>query len=156
MVSVPRFGWSVMVRFSQLVLCVSLMNSIIAAQNPYDRGTPAEAKAGLAGLTAYAPDKVETVNLANGALNVNIPLASAGGRGSASFTIALSYHNKMWASRYNRESISSPTGEPPVVRHHFIADYGDGVYTLPNEMAMGGGWFISKGPAINFTGPFFI
>ena len=34
------------------------------------------------------------VNLANGNLSLSIPLAIIGGRGSASFTIALSYNGK--------------------------------------------------------------
>ncbi len=35
----------------------------------------AESKGGQSSLSTYAPDKIETVNLANGNLNLHLPLA---------------------------------------------------------------------------------
>lgn len=49
------------------------------ADNAFDRGTPAESKGGLSALSSYAPDKMETVSLANGNLSLHIPLAVVGG-----------------------------------------------------------------------------
>jgi hypothetical protein len=60
-----------------LLTCVN----VLLAQNAYDRGTPAAAKAGILGPSSYAPDKIETVNLANGNYNVQIPLVTIGGAG---------------------------------------------------------------------------
>src|ERR1043165_4188003 len=73
------------------------------AQNAYDRGTPAESKGGQSSLSTYAQDKVETVNLANGNLNLHLPLAAIGGRGSAAYTVALTYNSKLWHGTHERE-----------------------------------------------------
>ncbi|MEW6209451.1 MAG: hypothetical protein AB1631_13860, partial [Acidobacteriota bacterium] len=76
----------------------------------YDKGTPSESKSGLAGLSTYAHEKVETVNLANGNLSVNIPLVTIGGRGSVSYTLALSYNSKLWSGHNEVELIQDDPG----------------------------------------------
>jgi RHS repeat-associated protein len=124
-----------------------IANGAAQAQNPYDTGTPVEAKGGASWFSAYAPDKLENVNLANGNFMVNIPLATVGGRGSVSYTVTLSHHSKLWTSRHNPEVVNDPLGGS-IIFHHFQPEYGDGVQTLPNEITLGGGWFILKAPAI--------
>ncbi|MBI3423939.1 MAG: hypothetical protein HY011_13470, partial [Acidobacteria bacterium] len=119
------------------------------AQNAYDRGTPAAAKAGLLNTSSYAPDKVETVNLANGNFNVQIPLVTVGGRGAAAFPIALSYQGKVWASQHDREVFEVPFNQQVII-DHFRPIQGQGVGTTPNVIMLGSGWFISKGPAIKW------
>jgi len=128
-------------------LTLMIANSFALAQNPYDTGTPVEARGGASWFSAYAPDKLENVNLANGNFMVNIPLATVGARGSVSYTVTLSHHGKLWTSRHNPEVITDPFGGSTII-HHFQPDYGDGVETLPNEITLGGGWFILKAPAI--------
>jgi len=115
--------------------------------NSFDKGTPAESKAGLAGISTYGPDKVETVNLANGNLSMQFPLATIGGRGSAAYTIALSYNSKLWSGEYRAEFVTDPLGGSTQV-NHFSAVYDDGTLTKPNLIALGSGWFILKGPAV--------
>ncbi|MFY9607891.1 MAG: hypothetical protein WAU45_04655 [Blastocatellia bacterium] len=118
------------------------------AQNAFDKGTPAESKGGVSGLSTYNRDKIETVNLANGNLAIQLPLATLGGRGSASYTVALAYNSKLWHGQHDAEVITFPTGEPPLTIHHFAASYDDGTLTKPNLIPLGSGWFISKGPAV--------
>ena len=125
-----------------------LLGSIpAAAQNAYDKGTPAESKGGLSGISTYAQDKVETINLANGNLSMQFPLATIGGRGGAAYTVALSYNSKLWSAEHSVTNDFDPLGNPHVV-HHYSATYNDGTSTRPNEIMLGSGWSISKGPAI--------
>jgi len=132
---------------ASLGLTLMLANNAALAQNPYDTGTPVEARGGASWFSAYAPDKLENVNLANGNFMTNIPLATVGARGSASYTVTLSHHSKLWTSRHQPEVVTDPLGGSTII-HHFKPDYGDGVQTLPNEITLGGGWFILKAPGI--------
>jgi hypothetical protein len=68
-------------------------------------GRPAESKTGAAGVSTYARDKIETVNLVNGNFSMNVPLATIGGRGSAAFSINLSYNSKVWSVDHRVEII---------------------------------------------------
>src|SRR5262245_38973469 len=98
-------GARLIVSFSLLLM---IANGDAQAQNPYDAGTPAEAGGGASWFSAYAPDKLENVNLANGNFMVNIPLTTVGGRGAASYTVTLSHHSKLWTSRHDPEVIIDP------------------------------------------------
>ena len=130
-----------------LVLEISASGGISLAQNAYDRGTPAESKGGQSGLSTYAQDKIETVNLANGNLNLHIPLVSVGGRGSASYTVALTYNSKLWSANHETEDLTPPGG-PPTKIQHYAAVFDDGNLTQPNRIPLGSGWSICKAPAI--------
>ncbi|MBI1766388.1 MAG: hypothetical protein HYR56_33700, partial [Acidobacteria bacterium] len=133
--------------FPALVILFSFDVSL--AQSAYDRGTPAAAKAGVLNTSSYAPDKIETVNLANGNFNVQIPLVTVGGRGGAAFPIALSYRGKVWSS-YHETFVGPVSGQPPVVIEHFQPNNLLAIGTTPNVIMLGSGWFISKGPAIKW------
>src|SRR5205085_1108168 len=133
--------------FCLLLACTSLS---VMAQGSHDGGTPAESKGGTAAASTYAPDKLETVNLANGNLSINLPLVTMGGRGSASFTVALSYNSKVWSSFHSQDpAVKDPFGNIVYAAlDHYYAMYDDHVTPEPNRMELGGGWFISLGPAI--------
>jgi RHS repeat-associated protein len=114
---------------------------------PFDIGTPSESKTGLSGLSTYAQDKVETVNLANGNMVVHIPLVTVGGRGSAAYTVALNYNSKLWAGAFENDSFSDPFGGPnPVLRNG--VSYDDTTGGRPNMLYLGSGWAIQQAPAI--------
>src|ERR1700686_16116 len=132
------------------MLGLGLASRAALAQNAYDRGTPAESKGGQSSLSTYAQDKIETVNLANLNLNLHIPLVAMGGRGSASYTVALTYNSKVWAGNHVRED-QTPPGGPPTFVNHFATTYNDGTLTRPNQIPLGSGWSICKGPAIKAT-----
>lgn len=93
----PRFASSRTTLLSTLLKSAALLlvlvftlittQSSARAQNSNDRGTPADSKKGQSTQSTYARDKIETVNLANGNFSFSIPLATVGGRGSASFTL---------------------------------------------------------------------
>jgi RHS repeat-associated protein len=134
--------WFVLCRPSALGQTVSNYNS-----SPFDAGTPAESKGGLSSISTYAPDKVETVNLANGNLNVHIPLVTVGGRGSASYTLALSYNSKLWSPAHNTEKFKDPNGNVHTYEH-IGATFDRGMMTRPNLFVFNAGWSIQKGPAI--------
>lgn len=111
----------------------------LSQSNPFDTGTPAESRSGLISHSSYAQDKIETVNLATGNLSVNIPLVTIGGRGSASYTVALSYNSKLWTGQSFKDINDD---------FHSGTSFDDGLNSSPNRIAIGCGWFISKGPVI--------
>ena len=104
---------------------VVLTGKATLGQNAYDRGTPAESKGGQSSMSTYAQDKIETVNLANGNLNLHIPLVTIGGRGSVSYTVALSYNSKLWAGQHVTETIPNPLGGPPTKIEHYATTFDD-------------------------------
>jgi len=131
-----------------LVAAATISSTRVLAQNGYDRGTPAESKGGLSSLSTYAQDKIETVNLANGNLALHIPLVAIGGRGSASYNLALTYNSKLWTGQHTSELVQDCQPCPTRTIDHFAASFDDGVLTKPNLVALGCGWSISKGPTI--------
>ena len=135
--------------FSSVVIVASTLCAM--AQNANDIGTPAESKPGQSTASTYAMDKIETVNLANGNMSLHIPLVTIGGRGSASYTIALSYNSKLWGSQHDVEFTPDgwqDQGIPPQKIDHFWATYDDNVMSAPNVLALGSGWSILISPAI--------
>jgi RHS repeat-associated protein len=102
----------------------------------------------LSSLSSYAPDKLETVNLANHNLNFNIPFVTVGGRGSASYTISLAYNSKVWTSQHDVEVITNPFPGQEEIFHHYGAAFGDNTGKTPNLVVLGGGWSILKAPVI--------
>jgi RHS repeat-associated protein len=127
-----------LVILSTVILATAV--TVAFGQNAFDTGTPAESKGGTALLSTFAPDKIETVNLANGNLNVHIPLVTVGGRGSASFTIALSNNAKLWTGEQAFNSLDQITVGGTT--------YDDLLMRMENVIAIGSGWFILKAPAI--------
>lgn len=131
-----------------LLACASLT---AAAQGSHDGGTPAESKGGTAAASTYAPDKLETVNLANGNLSMSLPLATVGGRGSASFAVTLSYNSKVWSSFHKQDPAVKNLSDGSVLYpalDHYYARYDDPGIPEPNRIDLSGGWSISLGPAI--------
>jgi hypothetical protein len=134
-------------------LAVSLLlasaSMTATAQGSHDGGTPAESKGGTAAASTYAPDKLETVNLANGNLSLSLPLATIGGRGSASFAVTLSYNSKVWSSYHTQTPALTQDGHvvSPAIDHYYARYDYEGV-PEPNRINLGGGWSISLGPAI--------
>src|SRR5690348_2864883 len=82
----------------------------------------------------FAQDKIETVNLANGNLSVHIPLVTVGGRGAASYTVALAYNSKLWTGEQSFNSSNNYLASG--------ATYDDLVMGMPNVVLMQSGWFI--------------
>jgi YD repeat-containing protein len=134
---------------TRIVLVLLLCVGWTVAQSSLDKGTPAESKPGTSTPSTYAPDKLETVNLGNGNLSMNLPLVSIGGRGSAAFTLGLSYNSKVWSTQHEKEDTGvDPAGTPLPYLHHYYARYDQGSMESPNRMPLGGGWSISLGPAL--------
>ncbi|MDT7540601.1 MAG: hypothetical protein QOE33_505 [Acidobacteriota bacterium] len=133
---------------------LTLLAATALAQNSFDHGTPTESKGGTSTASTYAPDKLETVNLANGNLAINLPLATVGGRGSTSFTVLLSYNSKLWSTQhdqdaeiiahdyydYNQIYVLEPAFD------HYKAVYDTPAMKRPGVIALGGGWTITPGP----------
>ncbi|HEX8117963.1 MAG TPA: hypothetical protein VF521_11885, partial [Pyrinomonadaceae bacterium] len=117
------------------------------SQSSYDKGTPPEAKAGQASASTYSADKLEVVNLANGNLSMVLPLATLGGRGSASYAVALSYNSKVW-SAVNYPVTFWSEGRGYYTVDHYSAVYEDAAMSAPNVVALGGGWSIQLGAAV--------
>jgi RHS repeat-associated protein len=132
------------------VITFSILVSQAIAQNSSDRGTPADSKKGQSAQSTYARDKIETVNLANGNFSLSIPLASVGGRGSASFTIALSYNSKVWTTQSDGNGMFTGEGAQGTFRNLYTAMY-DKHRTEDDEpylIRLPGGWSILTSPGI--------
>ncbi len=129
-----------------LVLMVTALYT--HAQNSSANGIPAESKAGTSAASSYARDKIETVNLANGNFSLSIPLSTVGGRGRASFSIALSYNSKVWSAQHDREAVFTGNGAEGNPIEHHSAMYDKMVDYEPYLRHLGGGWTILNAPAI--------
>jgi RHS repeat-associated protein len=134
--------------FSLSILIVVMLAAVrTSAQHSGNMGTPAESKPGQSAASTYARDKIETVNLANGNLSVSIPLVNIGGRGSASYTIALSYNSKVWSARQDRDEVGA--GEALGPGTHNSAMYEKELNDFEAGVAkLGGGWTIRLNPGI--------
>ena len=99
-------------------------NICVMAQNSYAIGTPASSRAGQSTASTYAMDKLETINLANGNMSVHIPLVTIGGRGSAGYTLALSYNSKLWSAEQDTDpGYTDPAGQPRVGTPSLQSDF---------------------------------
>ena len=131
-----RLSSTLITKFSLLtVVLLASINS--SAQNSTDIGTPAESKTGQSAAATYSRDKIETVNVTNGNLSLHIPLFTVGGRGSAAYTIALSYNSKVWSAHHETEDASSVNNYQPA--DHWSATYDDITMREPNVIALGSG-----------------
>ena len=111
-----------------IVLLLSLFQSGLAQERNPARGF----KAG----NSYSISEIENVNLTNGNLILNIPLASLpGGRGtSPGYTVTLRYNSKLWNSRQERGFDNIPD------------DTGNGYYFRELlERSDQGGWHLDAG-----------
>src|SRR6266566_9849979 len=132
-----------------IVVTVLALASHASAQSSNAMGTPAESKAGQSAVSTYARDKIETVNLANGNFSMSIPLATIGGRGSASYTVALSYNSKVWSARQDREPVFLENGAQGTPLSHYTAMYEQDINDYdPGVAKIGGGWTIRVTPGI--------
>ena len=65
----------------------------------YDQGTPPQHAAGVAPLGSYLSTGIGNVNLANGSLNISLPMGAAGGRGFE-IPITLNFNSKVWSTAH--------------------------------------------------------
>ena len=65
-----------------LLIVISFVSVYSQAQSQYDKGTPPQLASGVSSPGSYMSTELGTVNLSNGALNINIPLGKVGGRGT--------------------------------------------------------------------------
>src|SRR5829696_4547759 len=111
-------------------------------QSQYDKGTPPQHAAGISSLGSYSSTELGSVNLSNGALNFNIPLATVGGRGF-SIPLTLNYSSKVWSA--SMDTALDNQSQP------FQAAYAD--YTQGDSLSdffqrVGPGWTIGAAPTI--------
>jgi RHS repeat-associated protein len=134
----------------KIAVIVCVLASGASAQNSSDRGTPADSKKGQSTQSTYERDKIETVNLANGNFSLSIPLTTVGGRGSASFTIALSYNSKVWTTQSEDNGVFTGGGAEGTPRNIYSAMYDktDPEDYEPYLYKLGGGWSILMAPGI--------
>ena len=133
-----------------LIVLMLLTAASTSAQNSSDRGTPADSKKGQSTQSTYARDKIETVNLANGNFSLSIPLATIGGRGSASFTLALSYNSKVWTTQSDRNGVFTGGGAQGTPRNLYSAMYDkrQPEDVEPYLSQLGGGWSLLFAPGV--------
>ena len=141
------------IRLAVFIICATAVSPAALAQNSNDRGTPVDSKKGQSTPSTYARDKIETVNLANGNLSLSIPLATVGGRGSASFTITLSYNSKVWSTQSDGNGMFTTGGAMGTLRNIYSAIYDrqrPEDYE-PYMRKLGGGWSLMVSPGIKLS-----
>ncbi len=112
----------------------------------YDQGTPPQHAIGVAPLGNYISTDVGTINLSNGALNIALPLATVGGRGS-SLPISLNYSSKVWSVAKDNTT-NYPYNENQLVFAY--ADYGTGQTFADYYSSLTTGWTIGRVPAVKW------
>lgn len=80
-------------------------------------------ESGVVNGVPYASTDFEDINLTNGNLNINFPLAGLQGRGQAGFTYHLRYSSKLWQTITN--PIENPFYEPNPTYQNFMAEAND-------------------------------
>jgi hypothetical protein len=114
----------------------------------YDKGTPPQFVAGVSGIGSYTSADIGTINLANGSLNIKLPLASVGGRGF-SFPLSLNYSGKLWSAKVGRDFVYDPI---PRQLPASYADYATGDDEMDIFHRVGPGWSIGGLPTLRATG----
>ncbi len=127
--------------FGVFLMLISFSATLLA-QSANRLGVSAENKGGVSWSSTFATDKIETVNLANGNLSINLPLVTIGGRGSAALTVMLSYNSKVWTGETQSELVDE--GGIQWYRRHYNARYDN----FPYYGNLGGGWKLSGAPFI--------
>jgi RHS repeat-associated protein len=140
--------WQTLFRLIPASCALILIGAPAIAQSGNDLGIPAQSKPGQSTTSTYARDKIETVNLANQNLSLRIPLVSIGGRGSASYVIALAYNSKVWSS-HNEQEPGNPTPiDPYFPFDHWSGTYDDTYQGQPGPNSGGSGWKLTLGPSL--------
>lgn len=135
-------------RFFSVLLLVLMSGLRSSAQEhtQYDRGTPPQNAAGLSSIGSYSSNDIGVVNLANGGLNIKLPLGQVGGRGF-SLPITLNYSSKVWsASRGEDDDNSLDSG--PVSRKVVYAAYAEADYSIDYYNRVAPGWTIGAQPLL--------
>ncbi len=127
-------------RILGVFLMLISFSAILLAQSANRLGTQAENKGGVSWSSTFATDKIETVNLANGNLSINLPLVTIGGRGSAALTVMLSYNSKVWTGETQSELVDE--GGIQWYRRHYNARWQNW------SSGSTGGWKLSGAPFI--------
>lgn len=98
-----RINFNSLLKGVVIAICFLFLVIVSSAQ---DRSPARGFQAG----NSYSMSDIETVNLTNGNLMLNIPLASlAGGRGTASgLTVGLQYNGKIWNGKQERRTDGNP------------------------------------------------
>ncbi len=81
-------------------------------------------ESGIISGVSYASTDFENINMTNGALNLNFPLAGLQGRGQAGHVYTLRYNSKLWSTVTNE--IYNPHWEPNWTTQEFLADSAEG------------------------------
>lgn len=119
---------NISIHLTIIILVLSVSHSTVAQERDPARGF----KAG----NSYSISEIENVNLSNGNLMLNIPLATLpGGRGtSPGYTVTLRYNSKIWNSRQERGFDNIPD------------ENGSGYYYRELlERSYQGGWYLDAG-----------
>ncbi|HJP91218.1 MAG TPA: hypothetical protein VJ875_04630, partial [Pyrinomonadaceae bacterium] len=125
-----------------IVLFINIPTAYGQESGQFDKGTPPQHAAGVSSLGSYTSADLGTINLSNGALNINLPLASVGGRGF-SVPLTLNYSSKIWSA--NRDSnFADETGYHPVA----YAKYADIENLMDIYSRVGPGWTIGAAPTL--------
>lgn len=130
-----------------LILAFSLV-SVGSAQNQYDKGTPPQHATGVSPLGSYLSTELGNVNLTNGALNMQLPVTTVGGRGF-SVPITLNYSSKLWSAELGSEANSDP---PPATKPTVWAVYDDPNKLIDYYSDIAPGWTVGAVPTLRGRG----
>ena len=105
---------------SRLVsISITVAAAILVAWIPAFSQQSKIVQGGVIAGVPYASTEFENINLTNGALNLNFPLATLQGRGGVSHGYQLTYSSKLWQTITN--PVSDPYHEPDPTYQTFMA-----------------------------------
>jgi RHS repeat-associated protein len=111
----------------------------------YDRGTQPQLASGVSSFGSYISADIGTINLANGNLNISLPLGGVGGRGF-SLPLTLNYSSKVWSARQGVDQADQN-------HHHYVyADYADAANHEDIYLRVTPGWSIGGVPYLRGQG----
>jgi hypothetical protein len=136
-----------------VIFCVSFQAAQAQELSQYDKGTAPQHMAGVGSFGSYASADIGTVNLSNGALNINLPIGSVGGRGFQ-IPITLNYSSKIWSAGKGDDTYSGierdiyeRTGGPGAASVAY-ASYAASDFQLDYYNRIAPGWTIGAPPLL--------
>ena len=135
-------------RLVSLMLFLFVTAGLCNAQrvSQYDRGTPPQHVAGVSPIGSYISADLGTINVANGALNMKLPLGEVGGRGF-SLPISLNHSSKVWSVSGDTD-FADATHQLTVVG----AVYGQAQYDMDFFCRLTPGWSYGAVPFLRAQG----
>lgn len=132
------------------VICCVLGGVFGQDKSQYDQGTAPQHAAGVSAVGSYISTELGNINLANGAMNMKLPVGDVGGRGF-SVPLTVNYSHKLWSVQQGTE-YASDGPIPYQIQQIAWAVYDDPDRIKDNYSDFLPGWTIGAAPMLKARG----